>query len=435
MITVERRRLPSGLTVIAVRRPHLHTAAIGAFVRVGSRYEGREELGIAHFLEHLLFRGSNRLADSIEFSRAVERLGGFVDAGVHQEMTDYIVDVHRDRWREGMELLGDLLLQPAFGDRQVEVERAVLLEELGQYTDSRGDNVNPHELAYHLLWGDGLAQADMGILRRNLESFDRRGVLDFYERYYTAGNTVVVAVGDFELEEAFGAAGTVFGAFGGGRSGDFRPLPPVAERPASIFRVLDTTQVDFCVAMRAYAIGNPRYPASAVLSAILGGGPASRLFCRVREDRGLVYDIRTDVETFRDVGAITVSTYCGEQNLEPTLSAVFDAIDEVRTSGVTDEELDRARGLARASADYLLDNPFDLADWFGRVEALDEPEEVPDPRREAERFATIEMKDVHEVIEDTLKPANRYLAVIGPVRSRQRRRVETLFRQRTNGTA
>jgi predicted Zn-dependent peptidase len=189
--------------------------------------------------------------------------------------------------------------------------------------------------------------------------------------------------------------------------------------------------VDFCVAMRAYAIGNPHYPAAAVLSAILGGGPASRLFSHVREDRGLVYDIRTDVETFRDVGAITVSTYCGEPNLEPTLMAVFDALDDVRATGVTVEELDRARGLARASADYLLDSPFDMAEWFGRVETLDEPADLPDPRHEAERFAAIEMKDIEAVIADTLRPANRYLAVIGPVGARQRRRVETLFRQRT----
>jgi predicted Zn-dependent peptidase len=198
-----------------------------------------------------------------------------------------------------------------------------------------------------------------------------------------------------------------------------------------VFRNLDVTQVDLALGLRAYPIRHPRYPAEAVLCGILGGGPASRLFETVREDRGLVYDIRADVETFRDVGAMTITTTCGEANLEPTLNGVFDVLDEVVAAGVTEEELHRSREMTRAAADYLLDAPFDLADWYGRVQLLDEPEHLPDPRHEAERYLAVTMDDVRGVVGDLLRPTNRYLGVIGPVHTRQKRRLEEIFRRRT----
>jgi len=389
-----RRVLPSGLTVVAVRRPYVHATALGAFVRAGFRHEARDEQGLAHFLEHLLFRGSNRWADSVDLSREVERLGGYVDAGVHPEMTDYVVSVHRDHWREGLDLLGDLLLHPTFTDKQVELEKSILVEEMGQYTDSHGDSVNLIELTTHLMWGEGLAQADMTVLRRNLAAFDRTSVLDFYRRYYTAGNTVVVLVGDLDPEEAIDRAATVFADYGGGRGAEIPALPELADRPGTVFRNLEVTQVDLALGLRAYPVRHPDYPAEAVLSGVLGGGPASRLFETVREDRGLVYDIRADVETFRDVGALTLSTTCGEANLEPTLNAIFDVLDDVIRDGITGDELERSREMTRAAADYLLDAPFDLADWYGRVQLLDEPEDLFDLLGEHVDDTTVREPDV-----------------------------------------
>lgn len=430
-----RRVLPGGLTVVAVRRPHVHATALGAFVRAGFRHEARDEQGLAHFLEHLLFRGSNRWADSVDMSREVERLGGYVDAGVHPEMTDYVVSVHRDHWREGLDLLADLLLHPTFTDKQVELEKSILVEEMGQYTDSHGDSVNLIELTTHLMWGEGLAQADMTVLRRNLAAFGRDAVLDFYRRFYTAGNTVVVMVGDLDPEDAIARVAEVFADYGGGRGPEAPTLPDLADRPGTVFRNLDVTQVDLALGLRAYPVRHPDYPAEAVLSGVIGGGPASRLFETVREDRGLVYDIRADIETFRDVGAMTVSTTCGEANLEPTLNGIFDVLDDVTRDGITEDELQRSREMTRAAADYLLDAPFDLADWYGRVQLLDEPDHLPDPRGEAERYLAVTMDDVRRVIDHVLRPGNRYLGVIGPVRTRQKRRLEEIFRRRTGSDA
>lgn len=431
MIRAERRVLSSGLTAIAVRREALHTVSVGAFVRVGTRYETREEQGLSHFLEHLLFRGSQRHQDSIEISREVERLGGSVDAWVHQEMTGYVIDVHRDHWREALSLLGELLLHPTFSDRQVDLERSIVIEEMGQYTDSKGDNVNLFDLVYQLMWGEGLAQADMTTLRRNLDAFDRERVLEFYDRYYTAGNMVVVLVGELEPEEALDRVETIFGHVKGGRTGSYSPARIGDDQPRSVVRYFETTQFDATLAMRAYSNRDERYPASTVLAEVLGGGTASRLFSRVREDLGLVYDIRAEVATFRDTGAITISTYCGRRNLEPTLNAILDVLEDLASSGVTAEELERARGLARYSADYLLDRPFELLEWYGRVELLDEPGGLLDPKREAERVARVGMDDVMRAIEDVLRPSNRYLAILGPVQGRQKRQVEGLFRRRS----
>lgn len=431
MITASERVLDTGLRLVVVHRPHVHTASIGAFVRVGTRNEHPSEQGLAHFLEHLLFRGSEKLADSTDVSRAVERLGGHVDAWVHQEMTAYVVDVHRDHWREGLEILGDVLLQPTFRDEQVRLERAIVDEEMGQYADSHGENVNLFELVYHLLWGSDVAQSDLGRLRRNLTGFDRDTVLDFYRRHYTAGNMVVVIVGDVDPEEALARASKLFARVPGGRGDPYKNAATRANGAESVFRFLDTTQVDAVIGLRSVSIRDPDYPAAAVLSEILGGGSASRLFTEVRERRGLVYDVRSEVVTFRDVGAIMLSTYCSEQNVEQTLSAIFDVLLEVWRNGVSEEELDRARRLVRATADYILDSPIELAEWYGRILLLDEPAALPDPRRVALKYAAVDMADVARVARPTLAPMNRYMALLGPMKSRQKKRLESLFRDRT----
>ena len=438
MIQTERRVLDNGLRVICVQRPYVHTAAFGAFIRVGTRYEEPREQGLAHFLEHLLFRGSERLKDSVDLSREAERLGGIMDAWVHQEYTGYMIDLHRDHWRKGLELLGEVLLHPSFTDEQVSVEKAILLEEMAQWTDSQGETVNLHELVYSLMWGDGISQADVAILHRNLLAFDRNDVLDFYHRYYTAGNMAIVMAGDFDRDEAFDAANEMFGKLSGERKGTFRPATPFREQAASLVRYLEATQADLSLALRACSHRHADYPATVVLAEVLGGGTASRLFTNIREDQGLVYDIRADVATFHDVGAVTTTTTCTPQNLHRTLVSIFDVLDELRKSGITEEELDRARGVVRASADYLLDSPYELTEWFGRVEILDDPDKLLDPREEAKRFTTVQMDDVARVIADILRPTNRYLAVIGPVAWRYKRRLETSFRGRTRppeGTA
>jgi len=431
MIEAQRHRLDSGATVIAVRRPHLHTVAMGAFVGVGTRHEDREEQGLAHFLEHLLFRGSERWSDSIELSRQVDRLGGYVDAWVHQELTAYLIDVHRDHWVEGLRLLGDVFLEPTFTERQVEIEKSILLEEMGQYTDSRGDNVNLFDLVYHLMWGDGVVQADFANLRRNLDRFGRDDVVRFHRRHYTAGNTVLVVAGDFDVKAAIAQATALLAAVPPGGPSVFQPAPTAPERAACVFRYYESTQMEAALALRAYSYHHPDYPAARVLAEVLGGGTASRLFATVREERGLVYDIRSELAPFHDVGAITISTTCGEQNLEPTLSGVLEVLETLATDGITDEELDRAQRLIRLGGDYLLDHPMDLVDWYGRFELLDRPPALRDPREEATRFADISMVDLKRVVAEVLRPQNRYLAVTGPVRPRQKRHLEKLFRERT----
>lgn len=434
-IRSERRVLPSGLRVITVQRPYLHTAAIGAFIRVGSRYERHEEQGLAHFLEHLLFRGSERLPDSVDLSREAERLGGYFDAWVHHEYTAYVIDVHRDHWKEGLDLLGEVLLHPTFTDAQVALERMILVEEMAQYTDSQGESIDLHEIVNHLMWGDGLGQVDMHLLRQNLQDFQGERVRDFYRNYYTAGNTVIVVAGDFDAEEAFERAQAVFGSLAGVSTGSFVPAVDGPDRAASVYRYLETTQVDAVLAARAYPTHHPDFPTAAVLTEVIGGGTASRLFSRVREERGLVYDIGADIVAYQDVGSIKISTYCTLQNLRLTLSAVFDVLDEISDRGIEEDELERARGVVRASADYLLDSPFELADWFGRTEVLHAPKLLPDPRRETERFTSVQMDDVWRVIRNVLRPPNRYLAVVGPLAWRDKRQFETLFRSRTRDRA
>jgi predicted Zn-dependent peptidase len=433
VITASSRVLENGLTVVVVRRPYVHTVAMGAFVRVGTRHETTEEIGLAHFLEHLLFRGSSRHADSIDLSREVEGYGGTFDAFVHQEMTAYLMDIHQAHWKRGLDLLGDVLLDPAFDATHIELEKRIVSEEMGYHTDSRGDLVYPQELVCDLLWGRHVAQSDPHQSRRNLEHFDRDAVLEFHRTHYTADKIVVVLVGDLPAEEALKRATERFRSVPPG-TGKARELVPVTTSGGGVtVRMVETSQVDASIGLHAYPYGHADYPAAGVMTEIVGGGTASRLFGEVRERRGLVYDIRATYTAFNDVGALLVSTTCGDSNLEPTLASVLDVLDEIYVAGVTDEEISRAITLSRADADYLLDRPGELCEWFGRTMTLDRLTDPPDPREEIERVAAVTGADVARVIADVLRPENRALAVVGPIHPRQKRPIGKIFRARTGG--
>lgn len=425
-----RARLPGGLRVLGVPRPDRRSFLLSVYVGVGSRQEPPEQEGLSHFLEHMLFQGSSRFRDAVRLCAHAESLGGSINAMTMPEYTCYYVSAHRRHWRGVVDILADMLTTPSLRADRVERERRVILQEMRQSMDDHGRNFNVDDLAYNLLWREPRAReaSPVGDERR-ISRFDRRALRDHYRRHYRAGRTVVAASGAFPWKELCARVGRRFRALPAGEGEPTAPQPAAPQRGARVlFRRADWPTVSVKLCHRAFAEHDPRYAAALLLDEVLGGGSSSRLFARVREECGLVYEISSETVTFSDVGSLDIYTSVEAGHLVDTVREILRVVRRLRDRGVGSQEFRRARDRLVCDTDMMEDDPYALADQYARHALLGRGP-VERPSDLARRIGRVRRGDVARVARDILRPAGRCLAIVGPFTRTHRKRVERLLRR------
>ena len=347
-VTIQITTLPSGLRVATERVVSALSVATGVWVGVGARDEPGELSGVSHFLEHLLFKGSaDRSAQAI--ARAVDRVGGDMNAFTTKEYTAYYSRLPASQMRVGLEILGDVLTMPALRDDDIESERQVILEELAMDDDS------PDDVAFRLLAARLFADHPLGRStageRATVEAITPDQVRRFHDEWYRGANMVVAVVGPVEHDEVLADVESSFARLTSGGAAPRRERPN-GTRPGFHAEPDDTEQVHLCVGLRGVERTDPDRDALDVVNHILGGGASSRLFEEIREQRGLAYSVYSGVTSYHDGG--TLSIYAGTQpeHAPEVARLVMEAVDVFRRDGVSDEELDVARGYLAGS--YVL---------------------------------------------------------------------------------
>ncbi len=333
-------QLDSGLTVATERVLGARSVATGVWVGVGARDEPADLSGVSHFLEHLLFKGTEERS-AREISAAIERVGGDMNAFTSKEYTSYYCRLPGDHLPLGLEVLGDVLGRPALRDADIETEREVILEELLMDGDSPEDVVH-RELADALFTGHPLGRETAGE-RDTVAEISADDVREFFARWYRAGNMVVSIAGPGDHDVVLAAVQQALGRIGdGGERPERRGPAPV---PASDrVRNDDTEQVHFTVGYRAVSRTDDRREALDVLNHALGGGTSSRLFDEVRERRGLSYSVYSAASAYADAGALSIYAGTAPHHL-PTVREVIDhELASIAERGVTDDELAIAVG-------------------------------------------------------------------------------------------
>ena len=427
MIEHTRTRLPNGLRVIYVPMPRFHSAIAVVYVRMGPRFESPEENGLSHFVEHVLFKGTERHPDPDRLAREIDALGAELNGATMPEYTELMVSCHTRHFLRGLDLLLEVALCPRFDADHVESERRVVLEEMGQYRDVIGSEVSIDELSFELMWPRQAHAFTCLGPEANVERFSRDDVEGHYRRFLRARNTVVCIAGNFDQAAVAELIERRFGSLDPGE--EARPPALRDEQAAAqcLFRRSRTRMAYLKLCHKACSYHDPQLYPVLVLSDVLGGGVTSRLFARLRERDGLVYDVSANTTLFSDCGWLDIITTTSRGKVADTVHASLEEIERLAHEGLPDEQLQAIKDRVACQMEILEDSPYDLADWFGVREILLAPEHLPSPTEEAERLKEVTAEEVRAAAQDVFRPDRRSLVIVGPSSWSQRRRIRGLL--------
>ena len=365
----ERTALPSGPRVISSRVPGARSVSIAAYVLAGSRLESPDEAGVAHFMEHITFKGTAAYPSTRSISEAIEGVGGSFNAATDRESTVYWVRVPRREATRAMDVLGELIVRPILDSKEIDGERTVIVEEIRSYQDDPGEYAQT--LFQTALFGDGPLGREICGDEAGIRALPEATIRDFWRTTYRPANTVIAVAGDLDHAEAVDHAARAFGT-GNGSSPGYDPAPALPAGPRLRVGKRDTAQAQLVVGLPALARDHPDSWTLALLNAILGDGMSSRLFLSVREERGLAYDIGSGLVDYADAGALVVSAGVDPAGLGEALGAILVELARLRDERVPDEELEKARRYLSGGLELRMDETRHVASWIGGQEALHE---------------------------------------------------------------
>ena len=385
--------LPNGLRVATERVPGALSVATGVWVGVGARDEPMELSGVSHFLEHLLFKGTDaRSAQDI--ARSVDRVGGDMNAFTTKETTAYYCRLPADRMTLGLEILGDVLCNPALRPDDVDMERQVILEELAMDDDSPDDVA--HRLLSEAVFPDHPLGWETAGRREIVEVITADDVRKFHDARYVAAAMVVAVAGAIDHDEVVTSVAEQFAGIRVGAPVRNR-LRPGGAAAQEIWEDDDTEQVHLVIGMQSPDRHDPSLAALDVVNHVFGGGMSSRLFEEIREKRGLVYSVYSGAGAYSDAGIFTI--YAGSQprHLAEVRGLIDLEIDKLCRDGITDEELEIAQGyLCGAYVMGLEDTGSRMSRLGGQMMAYGEIRPVA---QQVDKWRAVTLDDARSVIE------------------------------------
>jgi predicted Zn-dependent peptidase len=397
---------PNGLRIVTEDMPSVASVAIGCWVAIGSRDESDELAGASHFLEHLIFKGTERWA-SKAISQAVEARGGEMNAFTSREHTAYYVRLPAGELDFAISLLRDVLSEPALRPTEVDAERDVILEELALAEDSPDDKVHG-ALAESLYPDHPMGRETLGT-EASIEAMTPADIRAFRSRWYQPANVVVAAAGQLEHDTVVAALDGFLGD-GAGNETPVRRAPAGVPVPSvSVNRPGEQAHIAY--GWRTFDHGDPDRHALAVANEILGGGMSSRLFQEVREERGLAYSVYSSAALASDTGMVTV--YAGTTPAkEPVVREVVEnELDKLLRHGITGTELEVAVGALVGSLTLSLEDSGSRMGRLGRN--LLARNEVSTVDEHVRRVRTVTVNDVNGVVERIFGAAHS-VAIVGP---------------------
>ena len=359
--------LDNGLRIITASMPHCLSIAAGIFLGVGSRYETQSEAGISHFIEHLLFKGTEKRPTAREISEAIESVGGIINGGTDRDLTVYWCKVARPHLPIALDVLTDMLLHPRFAPADIEKERQIIIEEINMSLDS--PQMRVHALIDEILWPDHPLGRDVAGNKESVTSITKGMMLDYMAGQYQPSNAAVVLAGDIEPQEIVAA---VRQALNGWTSRQPQPdYLAYTERAGQqvLIEKRDIEQAHLCLAFPGLSLFHPQRFALDLLNVILGEGMSSRLFAEIRDHLGLAYSIHSFVDHLRDTGSVVVYAGVEPRNMATVITAVLEQLSQLKQE-IPESELIKAKEFSKGRLLLRMEDSRNVAGWMGGQEVL-----------------------------------------------------------------
>jgi predicted Zn-dependent peptidase len=360
---VTREILGTGLRLITESMPHVRSVSIGVWLTRGSRHESEDRSGIAHFVEHMLFKGTAaRTAEDI--AQAIDSIGGQLDAFTAKEYASYYIKVLDEHLPTAVDLLSDIVMNPKFEAEDLDREKKVILEEIKMVEDTPDDLV--HELFTQHFWeGHSLGRPILGS-RETVESFTPEILRDYFRSAYVAQNVIVSAAGNIQHEQVRDLISTAFDTLPKARA-SFEDTPPRVV-PQVIVRAKELEQSHVCLGTNSYPQNHPDRYVSYIMNTVLGGSMSSRLFQNVREKRGLAYAVFSGLSAYRDAGNITIYAGCANEAVPEVVDLCVEELRGMKAAPVPEAELRRAKDHLKGSLMLSLENTASRMSHLARQE-------------------------------------------------------------------
>jgi predicted Zn-dependent peptidase len=380
---IRRQVLPNGLTIITEQMQHIRSASIGIWLQTGSRDEDAAWNGISHFIEHMLFKGTeHRTAE--EIARQVDSIGGNMDAFTAKECICFNVKVLDEHLPVALEILSDLVLHPVFDSNDITRERGVILEEIKMDEDNPDYLV--HEIFTQNFWKDHpLGKPILGT-KETVKKFERATVLDTYSHRFAPGNIIVSAAGNLDHDRFVELVTKHFEHMKPRKNGFHSPVPKIVSK-ITLRNKKALEQVQLCLGVPSHPIAHEKRHAGYILNTLLGGGMSSRLFQNIRERQGLVYSIYSDLNPYRDTGCLAVYAGTSRESASKVVHSVVSEFHKLKAEPVPADELRRSKDQLKGSLmlslesssarmsnlarqEMYFDRFYDLDELIAKIEAV-----------------------------------------------------------------
>lgn len=399
--------LDNGVKLISEPVSHMKSVSLGIWVNVGSRDEGKEENGITHFIEHMIFKGT-RNRNSLQIAKELDVIGGHSNAFTGKENTCFHARVLGRHFDRAVDILSDIFLNATFDSGDIERERQVILQEIGMVEDSPEDNI--HELFSGFFWSDHpIGQPILGS-SETVSGVEKKRLIRHMENVYTPERTIVVAAGNVDHQDMVDFFSPLFEVLE--RKGDSPLRNGVASHSGIHCEYKDLGQVHLCLGSDAPPLSSDKRFACAIFNTILGGSMSSRLFQEIRENQGLAYAVYSFILGYTDTAALSVYVATEAGHVNPVLEAVQREVQKIKEGGLSGEDLNAAKEhlvggiyLASESTDSRLMRIARNEILFGRYISYEEL---------AGNLERVTMDDVVEIAGDIFREGRISLVTLGP---------------------
>ncbi|MDP3962877.1 MAG: pitrilysin family protein [bacterium] len=402
--------LKNGVRLITI--PMQVTRAVTCLVMVGagSKYETKKTNGVAHFLEHMMFKGTKRRPSALQIASLLDGIGSDYNAFTGKEYTGYYVKAADEHLELALDVLSDSYQHSLFVAEEIEKERGVITEEINMYLDTPARHIG--DLWEKLLYGDTPAGWTIAGEKENIAAMQRDDFIDYLHAHYTAPNTTIVVAGKFNERTIKKTVERYFGSLKRSKAGSKKPVREAQTSPQFLLHAKQTDQTQLMVGVRAYHLFSPKRYALSLLGTILGGGMSSRLFMEVRERRGLAYSVHTSPEFHTDSGYMVTQAGVRKEATAEALSIILAEYKKIADKGVSGEELDKAKHYTEGKILLGLETSDALAFYAGEQEALAGRIRTPD-----EVITTIKKvtaKQIQDVARDIFQQKRLNAVLLGP---------------------
>ena len=406
-MTTRLTTLPNGFRIVTEHMPGLKSASAGVWVMAGGRHETAQQNGIAHFLEHMAFKGTARRT-SLQIAEAIEDVGGYINAYTSREMTAYYARVLQADVELALDVIGDIVLNPAFDPKEIEIERGVILQEIGQSLDTPDDIVFDwlQEVSYP---DQPFGRTILGPEER-VSNFTRADLQGFVGTHYGPGQMILSAAGAVDHDAIVAQATGIFGAMAAKPATTFQPAQ---FRGLERREVKKLEQVHFAMAFDAPSYRHADVHAAQIYAMVMGGGMSSRLFQKIREERGLCYSIFAQSGAYEDAGQITLYAGTSAADIKSLTQLTVDELKRA-ADDMSDVEVARARAQIKAGMLMGLESPSSRAERIARLLAI--YDRVPDIDESVAKIDAVTTADVRRYAGEMIG-ADAALALYGPVKS------------------